>query len=181
MKTRRTTLLSALAIGVAVGSQAMAGGIPVPVGHFSLTSQGTEASCSGSSCVVLGIIEAGAMTRDAAGHACGAHVAVVNTVPPSSSPPTVVPSITTVVNVTHYDPNTGTGDASLNEYVGGSCNGAIFNSTGATQVVTGTLHFTVSDAGKRIDSVVTALSIPGLGGFSITFTELQQDNSANAQ
>jgi hypothetical protein len=101
-------------------------------------------------------------------------VAVVNTIPPGASPPVVVPSVTTVLKVTHYDPNTGTGDESLAEYSGGSYFGAHFNSNGATQELSGTLHFVVSDDGNRIDSVITALSIPGLGGFSISFTERQQ-------
>ncbi len=180
MKTRRAMLLGALAIGLAIGSQAMAG-VPFPVGHFSLTAQATEASCSGGGCVTLNIIEAGAMTRDAQGNACGSHVAVVNTVPPSGSPPIVAPSVTTVMKVTYYDPTTGTGDESLVEYSGGSCNGAIFNSTGATQLVTGTLHFTVSNGGNRIYSVVTALNIAGTGGYSISFTERQQQSAGNAQ
>lgn len=184
MKTRRAMLLGALAIGFAVGSQATAGGaggIPFPIGQFSLTAQATEASCSGGSCVTLNIIEAGAMTRDAQGNACGSHVAVVNTVPPSGAAPFVVPSVTTVMKVTYYDLTTGTGDESLAEYSGGSCNGATFNSTGATQLVTGTLHFTVSNGGNRIDSVVTALNLAGTGGYSISFTERQQQSAGNAQ
>lgn len=184
MKTQRAMLLGALAIGLAAGSQVMAGGsggIPFPVGQFSLTSHATEASCSGGSCVTLNIIEAGSMTRDGQGNACGSHVAVVNTVPPSGSPPIVVPSVTTVMKVTYYNPATGTGDESLAEYSGGSCNGAIFNNVGATPLVTGTLHFTVSDGGNRIDSVVTLLNIAGTGGYSISFTERQQQSTANTQ
>lgn len=180
----KTLLLGALAIALAAGPQVMAAGadeIPFPAGKFSLTSQGSEASCSGGSCVVLSVIEAGAMTRDREGNACGSHAAVVNTVPPSASPPTVVPSVTTVFKVTHYDPTTGTGDESLTEYSGGSCNGATFNSTGATQVVSGALHFAVSNGGNRIDSVITALNIRGLGGFSIRFTERRQQSAGNEQ
>jgi hypothetical protein len=184
MKSRQAVLLGAVAIGFAVGApQAMAGGsskITLPTGNFSLTSHGSEASCSGASCVVLSIIEAGAEFRDGMGNACGTHAAVVNTDPPGASPPTVVPSVTTVLKVIHYDLSSGTGDESLNEYSGGSCNGATFNSGGATKLVTGTLHFTVSNGGNRIDSVVTALTLSGLGGYSISFTELQQ-NPENAQ
>ena len=185
MKARRTTLLGALglAIGLAAGPEAMAGrpgAVPLPVGHFSFTAQGTEASCSGDSCAVLNIIEAGAMIRDADGNGCGSHTAIVNVLPLSAAPPTVVPSIVTVLKVTNYDSNVGTGDESLAEYVGGSCNGATFDATGAIQVVSGTLHFTVGDGGNRIDSLITSLNIAGLGGFSISFTELQQQSAGNA-
>jgi hypothetical protein len=183
MKTQRARMLGALVITLASGAQAMAGGsgrIPFPDGHFSFAAQGTEASCQGSSCAVLNIIESGASIRDGAGNACGTHMAVVNTVPPTAAPPIVVP-VTHVLKVIHYDPNTGTGDMSLNEYSGGTCHGAIFNGTGATQVVTGTLHFATSNGGKRIDSIVTALSLTGggPGGYSIRFTELQQDSSGD--
>ncbi len=184
MKTLRAVLLSALAVGFAESQQVMAGGsngIPFPAGHFSITAQGTEASCTGASCVTLSVIEAGAEVRDRAGHACGTHSAIVNTVPPGASPPTVVPSVTAVLTVTHYDPTTGTGDESLNEYSGGACNGAAFDSTGATQLVSGALHFVISNGGNRIDSVVTALHLSGLGGFSLSFAELQQQSPGTVQ
>jgi hypothetical protein len=116
------------------------GGLPLPAGNFSLTAQGTEASCPAGSSVTLSVIEAGAEVRDGMGNACGAHAAVVNTVPPGASPPTVVPSVTAVLKVIHYDLASGTGDESLNEYSGGTCIGANFINTGATQLVSGTLH-----------------------------------------
>jgi hypothetical protein len=90
-----------------------------------------------------------------------------------------VPSVTAVLKVTEYDSSTGTGDESLTEYFGGSCNGAVFVPNGATQVDTGTLHFVISDNGNRIDSIVTSLQISGLGGFSLSFTELQQQSPEN--
>jgi hypothetical protein len=176
--------LGVLAIGLAAGSQAMAGGwnqIPFPIGNFSLMAQGTEASCSGNSCAELSVIEVGNVVRDASGNGCGTHAAVVNTVPPGASLLAAVPSVTFVVKVLHYDPTTGTGDESLNEYSGGSCQGAIFNNAGATQSVSGTLHFVVSSGGQRIDSIVTQLSIAGLGGYSISFTERQQASLGNQQ
>jgi hypothetical protein len=180
MKTQRAIFSGVLAIGLAAAPQAVAGGsgrIPFPTGHFSLTVQGTEASCSGASCITLNIIEVGSSVRDGSGNACGTHTAVVNTVPPSAAAPIVVP-VTHVMKVIHYDPNAGTGDMSLNEYSGGTCNGAIFNSAGASQVVTGILHFAISDGGTRVDSIVTSLSLTGggPGGYSITFTERQQDS-----
>jgi hypothetical protein len=158
-QVRKAMLLGALTIGVGIGSVAMADQSKLPTGKFSITAEGTEASCSGNSCVTLKIIEAGNVIRDALGNACGTHAAVVNTVPPGAAAPTVVPAVTMVLKVTDYNPNTGTGDESLAEYAGGSCVGANFNSNGATQVTAGTLHFVVSDEGNRIDSIITLLSI----------------------
>jgi hypothetical protein len=122
---------------------------------------------------VLSVIEAGAEVRDKAGNVCGTHTAVANTDPPGALPPTVVP-VTHVFKVINYDPTTGTGDEALTEYSGGECRGATFDGTRATQVLTGTLHFVISGCGNRIDSVVTALNLSGVGGFSLSFTELQQ-------
>ena len=185
MKTRRM-FFGALAISLAVGSQAMAGGsIPLPAGNFSLTVSGSESSppCSSpTSCVVLNIIEAGATVRDSKGNGCGTHVAVVNNSPPGSLPPQVA-AITHVFKLTGYDPATGIGDQALTEYFGGSCNGATFVPTGNPFLVTtGVLHFAVSEGGNRIDNVVTSLNVEGnpATGFSLTFTERSQ-SSQNQQ
>jgi hypothetical protein len=181
MEARRA-ILSALVIGLTAGTQAMAGSpIALPSGNFSFAAQGTEATCATGSCPVINIIEIGSTVRDKSGNACGTHTGVVNTVPPAGAPQ--IAPITHVMHVIHYDPSTGTGDMSLTEYFGGACNGAALNSTGATKVVDGILHFVVSNGGNRIDSIVTSLSLVGgsVGGYSISFTEMQQDNSANAQ
>ncbi|HET9697373.1 MAG TPA: hypothetical protein VFP40_10945 [Terriglobales bacterium] len=171
----KTLLFVLLALLLAGAPQAIAADkTPLPAGSYSLTAQGTEASCTVTPCIVLDIIETGAMNHDKDGNACGSHSAVVNTVPPGSSAPIVVPSVITVLKVANYDAATGTGDYSLSEYAGGSCDGATFNSAGSTLVVTGTLHFTVSDNGRAIDSIVTALNLPGLGGYSIKFREVRQ-------
>lgn len=184
MKTRTLTLCGAIVICAGVVAQASAaGGIALPSGHFSFTAKGTEASCGGGACITLNIIEAGNMVRDAAGNACGSHAAVVTTIPATAGSPIVVPSVITVMKVLQYDPSTGTGDASLSEYSGGACSGATFNGAGATQIVSGSLHFTVSNGenasgGSRIDSILTALVIQGAAvpNFSIVFTERQQRN-----
>ena len=171
LKTRTLMLCGALVIGWGIGSQAVAGGsngISLPSGHFSFTAQGTEASCAAGACITLNIIEAGNMVRDSAGNACGSHTAVVTTVPATAGSPIVVPSVITVLNLLSYDPTTGTGDAALSEYSGGSCRGATFNGTGATQIVSGSLHFTVSsgengNGGDRIDSILTPHHSRGTG------------------
>ena len=187
MKTRTLVLCSTLILASGVGSQAIAegpSGIALPSGHFSFTAQGTEANCAAGPCVTLNIIEAGNMVRDSSGNACGSHTAVVTTIPPTAASPIVVPSVVTVLKLLNYDSATGTGDAALSEYSGGSCNGAVFNGSGATQVVSGTLHFTVSNGengngGDRIDSILTALEIQGtpVPNFSIIFTERQQKSA----
>ena len=184
MKTRASMLYSALMMSATLGSAAMAGGPPgiaLPSGGFSFSAQGTEANCAANPCVTLNIIEAGHMVRDSAGNACGSHTAVVTTIPASGAPPIVVPSVVTVLKPLNYDATTGTGDAALSEYFGGSCNVAAFDATGETQIAGGTLHFTVSNGengngGDRIDSILTALNVQGapVPNFSITFTERQQ-------
>ena len=183
MKSQRAMLLGALAIGLAAGSQATAGGsIPLPAGNFSLTVSGSEWSCSSSPCGVLNIIEAGATVRDSKGNGCGTHVAVVNNSPPGPAAP-IVATITHVFKVTGYDPATGIGDQSLTEYFGGTCNGVTFIPTANTVLVTtGVLHFVVSEGGNRIDNVVTSLNLEGTPatGFSLTFTERSQ-SSQNQQ
>ena len=129
--------------------------------------------------------EAGATVRDSAGNGCGTHTAVVAFSPPVPQAPFVVP-VTHVFKVTKYDPTTGIGDQSLTEYSGGTCNGAIFNNTGATLSVTGTLHFVVSEGGNRIDNIVTSLNFAGPSGpvpatnFLLTFMERRQ-SSQNQQ
>ena len=189
LKTRSLMMCCALIVGSIVGSQAAAGGsgqIALPGGHFSFAAQGTEANCAAGPCITLNIIEAGNMVRDSAGNACGSHTAVVTTIPPTAAPPIVVPSVITVLSLLNYDATTGTGDAALSEYSGGSCNGAIFNGTGSTQVVSGSLHFSVSNGengngGDRVDSIITALNIQGVAvpNFSIIFTERQQKSTGN--
>ena len=186
MKSRRAMFFGVLAIGLAANSQAIAGSIPLPSGNFGLTVNGSESSCtSPTSCIQLNIIEAGATVRDSAGNGCGTHTAVVAFSPPVPQAPFVVP-VTHVFKVTKYDPTTGIGDQSLTEYSGGTCNGAIFNNTGATLSVTGTLHFVVSEGGNRIDNVVTSLNFAGPSGpvpatnFLLTFMERRQ-SSQNQQ
>jgi hypothetical protein len=84
--------------------------------------------------------------------------------------PPLVQVVHNVTTITSYDPVTGTGEASFTTYNGGQCNGASFDSTGATVLSTGTEHLAVSDRGKRIDFLITSLSSPegAIGDFSIS-------------
>jgi hypothetical protein len=171
------------------GGQGGSGGIPLPVGQFSITVQGSLASCvnsggtaepcntSGVVVVPLGLAEAGIVIRDQTGNACSSHTSVASTVPVGAAPPTVLMQNTKIALI-NYDPMTGTGDASFAEYVGGACKGATFDATGATQTTSGTLHFVVTEDGNRIDEIITSVSsVPGpssFGGFLGTLTELRQ-------
>jgi hypothetical protein len=166
-------------------------GIPLPVGHFSLTQQGSVASCQTSNGVpepcntpgVVGVAQSvlnnGTVTRDSAGNACSANIGVLSTLPPGATPSFVLAAHTSL-KVTNYDPVTGTGDESSKSWSGGVCNGAIFDKTGATQISSGTDHFVVTNDGNRIDSLFTAVvGVPTsplafVGGFSATRTELRQ-------
>ena len=66
---------------------------------------------------------------------------------------------TNVSTTTSFDPTTGSGTESLDRYAGGRCNGAVFDTTGAALVSTGTQSFMVSDSGNRIDAIVTSFSL----------------------
>ncbi len=186
-----------LAVALAAGPKAMAGGqgggqgISLPVGQFSVTLQGYAASCatsggvpepcntSGVVAVPLSVLDYGTLTRDGAGNACSAHIAVLATFPVGAAPASVIQDYTSIT-VTKYDPKTGTGDESWISYVGGACRGATFNSSGATQITSGTFHFVVTDNGNRIDSLFTSVvgteggRLPFVGGVSGTTTELRQ-------
>jgi hypothetical protein len=79
-----------------------------------------------------------------------------------------------VGTIMSFDAATGTGTASVVGYSGGSCTGSEFNSAGATKRSTGEVSFVLSEGGKRIDGIATALSVESitLGGITITSPEI---------
>ena len=98
----------------------------------------------------------GAVTEasfDEEGNFCGTAVATSTSVSGSAAP-THAASRVIAGSVTSFDPSTAEGDVGFNIYNGGSCEGAKFNSTGATLTTTGTAQVVVSDGGNRIDGVV---------------------------
>lgn len=170
MKTRYAVLLVVLAALAALLSQiAMArkGGnnwgqaeIPLPTGQFSTTTQGSFAFCLNpttfalESCSTSGVLaipqsdlQTGVSTVDASG-SCNSTTAVASDLPVDAFPPTVTKQHS-VQKLLNYDSMTGTGDYSFTGYIGGACHGATFDSTGATEVSSGTLHFVVTEDGKR--------------------------------
>jgi hypothetical protein len=164
MKARYAVLLVILASFAVVMSQKMVaangegGGIPLPVGQFSITGQGSLAIClnpsnpaseeacttSGALVVPLSVLDNGAGALDSSGNACFTFTEVDANLPVDASPPLVTPNEHVVGSVTNYDSTTGTGDGSFTGYVGGKCNGASFDDTGATKLSSGTDHFVVT-------------------------------------
>jgi len=191
MKARYAVLLVMLAAFAAVLSQkaiAGKGGIPFPAGQFSTTLQGSFAICldsttfAGESCSTSGVLvfpqstlQNGVITFDASGNSCSTSTAVNSNLPVDAflQPVTNQNSVNKVLN---YDSMTGTGDASFTSYTGGACHGATFDSTGATEVSSGTVHFVATDDGKRFDFLITKLtdSIGSIGSFSLSGTDLRQ-------
>ena len=192
MKAGYAVLLVVLAALAGLTQKAIAGGesgIPLPTGQFSQTFQGSfalclnpttfaEESCSTSGVLVvpLSILTNGVVTADAAGNGCATLAEVVSDLPVNASPPTVIPNEHSVSKLLNYDSTTGTGDVSFTNYTGGTCNGATFDSTGATETASGTDHLVVTDGGKRVDFLITNVtdSTGGIGDFSAFGTWLRQ-------
>ena len=95
-------------------------------------------------------------TGDAAGNFCG--VITVTTAPVFGTKFPAGVSTNIQVGTTTFDPTTGSGTQSFSRYHGGTCSGAVFDSTGATKVGTTTSSFVVSDSGDRIESIITSFS-----------------------
>jgi hypothetical protein len=104
---------------------------------------------------------------------CGTDTEVFNSIPPSASLPMLNPE-TIVIKVTNYNSTTGIG--TYTAYSGGSCTGATFDSRGATEEVTGTLEFVVTEGGRQVNVAITQLQSPtnSLGSVSLFETHLKQ-------
>jgi hypothetical protein len=117
----------------------------------------------------LTVLSVGNGTGTAQGKICESIVETDSDFPVDASGPFVAPNEHIVARITDYDPTTGTGDDAFKGYVGGHCNGASFDSRGATVVSFGTGHFTISENGKRVDGLATKLDNPthSIGDFSL--------------
>ena len=180
MKARYAVLLVMLA--PFASQKALADGIPIRAGTYSVTTTGSIAVCikpttpfPEEACTTKGVFVApvtvlsvGHGTGDAEG-GCQSIVETDSDFPVDASPPLVTPNEHVTYTITDYDPNTGTGDDSFIGYVGGHCNGTSFDKTGATEVSSGTGHFTVSENGNRVDGLATKLINPtnSIGDFSL--------------
>jgi hypothetical protein len=95
-------------------------------------------------------------TRDAAGNSCGFPIVTSAPVAGTIFPAGV--STATIVGTTTFDPTSGRGTINISGYHGGTCIGALFDSTGATLTNTSTFTFLVSDSGNRIEAISTSAS-----------------------
>jgi hypothetical protein len=190
---KRCVALSAMTIFAAILSQlipitsAEAQNIPAPNGRYSIARHGSltlcsnpstnaPEACSASGAVIAPVsdIATGSITYSS-GVGCGTDTEVFNSLPPNTSPPMLNPE-TVVIKVTNYDSTTGIGTGSYTAYSGGSCTGADFDSSGASEEVTGTLEFVVTAGGKQVDVAITQLQSPinSLGSVSLFDTDLKQ-------
>ena len=175
------------------------GGIPLAAlaGNYSNTTQGSYSLClnpvtfvgvdcatfSGPLVLPQTYLTLGEATRDVNGNSCATHIDVNTSLPVDNTPPFVQGGHPTVSKIIDYDSATGTGDMGLTTYSGGKCNGATFDSGGATETATATAHFAASNGGKRIDLIITSLvgfvtDTTGnvFGDFSLSGTLLKQEN-----
>jgi hypothetical protein len=156
--------------------------LPLRAGQFSTVTTGSLAICLNAALTVevactskgavafpLTVLNIGNGTGDAKGHVCISSVETDTSIPPNIFPPIVTPNEHTVAKITDYDPHTGTGDDTFTGYTGGHCNGASFDSTGATKISSGAGHFVVSENGNRVDGLATQLTNPtgSIGDFSL--------------
>jgi hypothetical protein len=119
-------------------------------------------------------------TRDAAGNFCT--IGTSTSAPVAGSTFPAGADTATDVGTTSFDPTTGSGNGSFSEYHGGSCNGAVFDKTGATLTATGSFSFDVSDSGNRIEflgtsynAATSAFSVAGsIQGFVFSETAIRQ-------
>jgi hypothetical protein len=171
-------LFMATIVGGPLGvSQAQADGLTLAslAGKFASRGSGFEtlcfnagftaledcASASQSQRVPFNLTQIAHATRDAAGNGCAVATVTARAVALGPTSATLAPTIspvTTVSTSTSFDPTTGSGTASFSQYRGGSCIGAVFDSTGASLTGTGTVSFMVSDSGNRIEQILMRYS-----------------------
>jgi hypothetical protein len=184
---RYAVLFGMLAVAT-LATSAGAQSIPEPSGQYSIARHGSFAVClnpaanyADESCSASGVfaypvtvIAVGSITYES-GIGCGTDTEIFSALPPSALPSTLGPE-TVVVKVTNYSSTTGVGAASYTGYSGGSCNGASFDSSGATVIASGTLQFVVTEGGKQVEITFTQLTNPtsSLGSVSLFDTDLKQ-------
>jgi len=189
MKARNTVLLVMLAVFASQKAIALAQdtsvNIPLRAGISSVYGSGSLAIClnpkalpsfvevscgaKGAQAFPLTSAQVGTSIFNAHGIGCQTASTTTSNFPVDLSQPGVQTQIA-VIKIRDYDPHTGAGDSSFIGYIGGHCNGANFDKTGATEINHGTAHFAVSENGNRVDAIITALQDPvgGIGDFSLT-------------
>ena len=191
---RRVINLIVVTAAITLSQRPAQGQIPLPVGQYSITGQGSFTTCVNpntlkqEACGTAGelivpeiTVRTGVNILDQQGNFC---VSAVDVTTPNIPPlyPILMPPIVTADShvagkVLDYDPSTGSGDSTFTTYRGGTCTGATFNSTGAIVVNSGDSHFVVTAAnGGRYDAIVTKITTPAnsIAGFSYSVTGLSQ-------
>ena len=168
-------------------------GIPEPSGSYAISAHGSFALClnpsedfaagecgaSGVTAYPVSFEEVGTITY-ASGIGCENDYQVLASLP--SSPAYTAANIVslnahTAVKITSYDPATGTGTASITGYTGGSCIGASFDSSGATETSSGTVQIVVTEGGNRNEILVTqdtGVPVSDLASVQLSGTDLKQ-------
>ena len=135
----------------------------------------TPESCTdaGVTTAVVSFLEVGQVTWDANGNACASGVETIS-VPGSAV--AITQHTNLVGKLVNYDPATRSGDGTGTGYSGGKCAGASFDNTGATTRSNAGFHFVISQNGKRLDSILTSLSVTDqqVGAFSLSGTAFKQ-------
>jgi hypothetical protein len=163
-------------------------GLPALAGMYTVTGGGTYAVCfagvkpypeipcssfdpNTDFSVPFKELYLGEYSQDLSGNSCGWAAITISDLPVDYSPPFTATNFFSVGKLISYNPLTGTGSTSITSYLGGSCNGATFNPTGATKTGTATLYFIASDSGQKSDSIVTANQdlVGGIGDFEFKF------------
>jgi hypothetical protein len=179
-----TASLALLAMVLVLHPSASAdGSLAALQGSYSETGQGSFSACllppsySEVPCSTNGALPfpfsyagTGQVTVGSSGAACSTSTVVAANLPPAAPPP-LVAVVSEVLTVTHYDATSETGDISSKAYLGGKCNGAEFDPTGATLYNSFTYHFVVTENGRRWDLVVTNWTDPQGGAAQIVATD----------
>ncbi|MBV8891845.1 MAG: hypothetical protein JO266_07730 [Acidobacteria bacterium] len=185
---KRYAILFVMLAVAAVGASADEQGIPEPSGTFAVSVHGSFALCltanfapgacgaSGVTTYPVSLGSVGTITY-ASGIGCESDAQVLAALPPNTLPTIVSTNTHVVVRITSFDSTTGVGTASTTGYSGGSCNGADFDSSGATETSTGTIQIVVVEAGKRneiLQTELTGFPVSDIASPQISGTDLKQ-------
>jgi hypothetical protein len=192
MKGKLSRLVMAGLVMVSVGLPLTGFGQVVEItglaGPFSLRASGSLAVCLNPTTLAtegcttsdvliypLTIVENGTINRDSEGNICETDTNATSALPPNAQPSSSATSYT-VGKLTDYDPTLGQGDYSITGYSGGKCVGSSFDSSGATETGTGTVHIVVTSP-DRVDIVLTsytAAPVSDVESFSLSGYELRR-------
>jgi hypothetical protein len=183
---KMTVLMAGIALVLVQASKVDAAQPLPPPGSAEQSLQGTVTVCfapgttnpescdqSGVTFAPVSVLEVGQIVWDADGNACGDGMETLSV---AGSAFLLRQKITISMKMNSYDPGTRSGDATGKGYSGGTCKGAIFNDSGATERSNAAFHFVISQSGKRLDAVVTGLSFATeeIGSFSVSAQAFRQ-------